>query len=309
MATNTGFKGINIRQNSGLLLFRAFLQASAGALVTTGTTTLRLYELQSDGTLKTYDFATNTFVVTTPTTPTAAMAYQKSTNGTIDTGLWTYALATTTGFTIAGIYLAHAYNASASATDQLREFQFASAEGDMVLIASGTTGKSYVQTDVQFLAGAAVPLDANNLLKVDAADWNGAAITTAVPTSTYAGGAVASVTGAVGSVTGNVGGNVVGSVASVAGAVASVTGPVTVGTNNDKTGYALSGAGLDPVVAEAGINARQALALVLDATVSILSGAAGTTITIKEPTGTTTRVVATVDASGNRTAVTLSPPA
>lgn len=51
------------------------------------------------------------------------------------------------------------------------------------------------------------------------------------------------VTGSVGSVTGNVGGNVVGSVGSVAGAVASVTAPVTVGANNDKTGYVLSATG------------------------------------------------------------------
>jgi len=66
--------------------------------------------------------------------------------------------------------------------------------------------------------------------------------------------AVASVTGAVASVTGNVGGNVVGTVGSVVGAVGSVTGAVgsvtgavgsvtagvTVTTNNDKTGYALT---------------------------------------------------------------------
>ena len=51
--------------------------------------------------------------------------------------------------------------------------------------------------------------------------------------SSYAGGAVASVTG-------NVGGNVVGSVGSVTGAVGSVTAAVTVGTNNDKTGYSLT---------------------------------------------------------------------
>lgn len=50
--------------------------------------------------------------------------------------------------------------------------------------------------------------------------------------STYAGGAVASVTGAVGSVTGSVG---------------SVTSAVTVGTNNDKTGYALSSAGVQAI--------------------------------------------------------------
>ena len=43
---------------------------------------------------------------------------------------------------------------------------------------------------------------------------------------------VASVTGSVGSVTGSVG--------SVTGAVGSVTSPVTVGTNNDKTGYSLA---------------------------------------------------------------------
>lgn len=49
-------------------------------------------------------------------------------------------------------------------------------------------------------------------------------------------GAVGSVTGAVGSVTGNVGGN-------VAGSVGSVTAGVTVTTNNDKTGYALSATG------------------------------------------------------------------
>lgn len=82
-------------------------------------------------------------------------------------------------------------------------------------------------------------------------------------------GAVGSVTGAVGSVTGNVGGNVVGSVgsvtgavgsvtgavgsvtgavASVTGAVGSVTGAVTVGTNNDKTGYALTTAGIDAIL-------------------------------------------------------------
>ena len=56
---------------------------------------------------------------------------------------------------------------------------------------------------------------------------------TTVGTVTAVTGAVGSVTGAVGSVTGNVGGNVVGS-------VASVTAGVTVTTNNDKTGYALT---------------------------------------------------------------------
>ena len=55
------------------------------------------------------------------------------------------------------------------------------------------------------------------------------------------GGSVGSVTGAVGSVTGAVG-SVTGAVGSVTGAVGSVTGAVTVGTNSDKTGYALTAA-------------------------------------------------------------------
>ncbi len=106
----------------------------------------------------------------------------------------------------------------------------------------------------------------------------------------------------VASVTGNVGGNVVGS-------VGSVTNPVTAGTVSDKTGYSLASSGLDAVVTETGVNARQALTLVLDAVAGILSGAAGTSITIKDPTGTTTRIAATVDSNGNRTAITLTPPA
>lgn len=65
-------------------------------------------------------------------------------------------------------------------------------------------------------------------------------IDAAVSSRHAAGAAVASVTGAVGSVTGNVGGN-------VAGSVGSVTAGVTVATNTDKTGYALSSAGVQAI--------------------------------------------------------------
>jgi hypothetical protein len=95
--------------------------------------------------------------------------------------------------------------------------------------------------------------------------------------SIYAGGPVASVTGSVGSVT---------------------------------AGVALSSAGLDAVTVET-MNARQALNLILDAVTSLLAGATGgaSTINIKDPTGAHTRISVDVDAYGNRTAVTLSPPA
>lgn len=113
------------------------------------------------------------------------------------------------------------------------------------------------------------------------------------------------------------------------GAVASVTAAVTVGTNNDKTGYALTSA-YDPAktaaqpsdvptaaanatalldstdAIETGWTPRKALRIILAALGGKLSGAATTTVTVRNATDTTDRITATVDASGNRTAVTLN---
>ena len=110
-----------------------------------------------------------------------------------------------------------------------------------------------VSANVTAIGGTATTYDANNLLNVNVKDWNGTA-TTLLPLTDKAGyslsgsqtfnttgnlsGSVGSVTGAVGSVTGTVGAAL--SVSGTVGAAASVTAPVTVGTNNDKTGYSLS---------------------------------------------------------------------
>lgn len=130
-------------------------------------------------------------------------------------------------------------------------------------------------------------------------------------------GAVGSVTGAVGSVTGNVGGN-------VGGSVASVTAGVTVTTNNDKTGYTASTVGdktgyaltsgertsiADALLdesngVETSLTLRQATRLMLAALSGKLSGAGTTTVTIRNVGDTKNRIVATVDATGNRSAVT-----
>lgn len=136
-------------------------------------------------------------------------------------------------------------------------------------------------------------------------------------------GAVGSVTGAVGSVTGNVGGNVVGSVGSVVGAVGSVTGNVggnvagsvasvtagvTVTTNNDKTGYRLSATGVDDIldeVYEGTTTFRQALRGITSALLSKASGLETTTAVYRDIGDTKDRITATVDADGNRTAITL----
>lgn len=74
-----------------------------------------------------------------------------------------------------------------------------------------------------------------------------------------------------------------------------------------KTGYALSTAGVDAIVddaVEGAYTLRQSIRLMLAALVGKLSGAATTTVTIRDINDTTDRIVATVDADGNRTAVT-----
>lgn len=124
------------------------------------------------------------------------------------------------------------------------------------------------------------------------------------------------------------------------GPVASVVAPVTVGTNNDKSGYsigqafpanfanltidgsgrvvagsvadksgyALAAAGLDAIPVEAGINARQALAPILAASAGVVTGAGTGTIVIQGANGNASRIVATTDNAGNRLAVVLSLP-
>ena len=81
-------------------------------------------------------------------------------------------------------------------------------------------------------------------------------------------------------------------------------------TNNDKTGYALSSAGVDAIlddqIGDSTITMRQALKLLVATLGGKLAGAATTTVTIRNAADTTDVVTATVDASGNRTAVTLS---
>lgn len=146
-----------------------------------------------------------------------------------------------------------------------------------------------------------------NWLTTGTTTWTGAGTFTAGLTSAITGsitgnlsgsvgsvtGAVGSVTGAVGSVTGNVGGNVTGTVGSV----------VT------KTGYALASNGLDSIVVETGVNARQALSIVAAADSGVLAGVGTGTITIAAAANpATNRISATVDATG-RSAVTLSLPA
>ncbi len=92
------------------------------------------------------------------------------------------------------------------------------------------------------------------------------------------------------------------------GVVAGVANPVTVGTVNDKAGYALAAAGLDSVQVESGINARQALSPILAASAGVVSGASTGVILIKGGNSSTTRISAVTDNAGNRSSVTLTLP-
>jgi hypothetical protein len=87
----------------------------------------------------------------------------------------------------------------------------------------------------------------------------------------------------------------------VTGGIAYGVGVVT------KAGYALSSAGVTAVwaeVMEGTITAVQAMRGILATAIGKLSGAATSTITIRDASDTKNRVVATVDADGNRTAIT-----
>ena len=177
MPAATGFSGVDIRLAGGSLVFRASLKDSTGAKVITGTTSLRIYELQDNGTLKTFDWGVGqgaghqyTFQSGVLGTETQDMSIQKAANNATNTGIWTWALSTLTGFTPSAIYIAQVTNSGASPESQEREFQFsgsieclvqhsgkaqAGAAGTITLAgtASSTTG-FYVGAVVVPVAGA-----------------------------------------------------------------------------------------------------------------------------------------------------------
>lgn len=87
------------------------------------------------------------------------------------------------------------------------------------------------------------------------------------------------------------------------------SGRVTVGTNADKTGYSLSAAGVDAILdetVEGSYTMRQLLCMIVSKEVAKASGGDTNTITFRNLGDTVDRVTMTVDASGNRSAVTFN---
>jgi hypothetical protein len=275
---NTGCKGINSRQTGTALLFWSDLFDSTGAFVTTGTTSLYIQELQSDGSIKTYDFNNNTFSSAAVTTETQSMTYRKSNNATTDLGLWTFALSTLTGFTIGAVYRFMVNNSNAyPANTKGVYFVYGSAEGDLITLA-GSTGQAYLETDVEkWLTGTIPAVNVTGVPKVDLVDVQGISASAATQVD--------------------------------ANVVQALGNAVTTATANGVLDVALTSKGVDNITAETGLNLRQAIAVIAASCCGTLSGNNTTTVTIDAANNAGThRLVATIDTNDNRTAITLTPP-
>jgi hypothetical protein len=180
-----GFRGVDIRETGERIVFRALLQGTTGNVITSGTTNLKLYELQANGSLRSYDFNDNSFKTTALTTENQEMVHRTGNNGNTSTGIWTFSLTTLSGFVAGNIYFAAVTNTNAAPNTQVREFQFGSGsaalnpyngtDAGLTNLATLTTTRSgYLdnlnvggpvasKADIENLSGGAVRLRINAL--------------------------------------------------------------------------------------------------------------------------------------------------
>jgi hypothetical protein len=128
-------RGIDVRQTASRVIFRASLKDASGAKVTSGTTELRLYRLEDDGTLDVLDWVAKDFVSSGATDDETTMTHQLS-NGADNTGLWTYVLSDAeilANMDEGQVYIVQVTNSGATPESQEREFQFGGVEGDNAL--------------------------------------------------------------------------------------------------------------------------------------------------------------------------------
>lgn len=140
-------------------------------------------------------------------------------------------------------------------------------------------------TSVYKVLGESVP-KVNSLLEV---------------TSASVTGAVGSVTGSVGSVTGAVGSIAAGGIATAAFVAGAINNTVVAANQNTASANAVGA--LTP---DGAITLLQSQQILMAALAGQLSGAATTTVTVRDVNNTRNAIVATVDANGNRSAVTLT---
>lgn len=143
-------RGVDIRQSSDRVLFRASLKDADGEKIVSGTAELRLYRLNDDGTLDVLDWTTFAFVAPGAGSPddetTMTHRLRRDSSGAdVSTGIWTAVLATLTALTAGGIYIAQVTHSDAFPESQEREFQFGGVEGDQVDADNSGTG-AYIVT-------------------------------------------------------------------------------------------------------------------------------------------------------------------
>ena len=127
--------GIDIRQTTDRILFRVSLKDADGDKVTAGTTELRIYRLEDDGTLDVYDWTADAFVAVgsgTPDDETTMTHRQRrdSSGADVDTGIWTAVLSALTAFAAGQVYITQITNTAAVPESQEREFQFGGVQGE-----------------------------------------------------------------------------------------------------------------------------------------------------------------------------------
>ena len=232
-------RGIDIRQTADRIVLRVSLKDSAGDKVTTGTTELRVYRVEDDGTLDVLDWdaGVKDFVASGAVDDEVTMTHQQS-NGADDTGIWTYVMSDATilaNFDSGQVYIAQVTNSGAAPESQEREFQFGSYEGQPIT--------------------AAQISDA--VLLEEVADHS-----------------------------------------AMIGSLADYINRASVAATLPSLAQILAGGDVD------GFSVEETLKLCLSALAGILSGAATSEITIRAADNSKVRIVATVDADGNRTAIT-----
>jgi hypothetical protein len=165
-------RGIDVRQTGQPLLFdAAFINATTGAPVTAGTATAQLFECQSDGTLKPFDFSLSppVFLATgaTPATATIALTSQGTGSGPTLVGIWSGVLANVTGLTAGGIYYM-TFNVPAGAAPYApRKIQYGLAEGDISVTTAGLItdiNSASVNTKVTAINSAVILSQVNGII-------------------------------------------------------------------------------------------------------------------------------------------------
>ena len=128
-------RGIDIRQDVDRIVFRALMMDSGGAVITSGTCTLRVFRVEDDGSLDVYDWTTNDFVAPGSGTPDdettmTQRVYRDSTGADLNTGIWSVILTTLTNWTVGQVYIIYIDGLTGQFPDvQAREFQFGGVEG------------------------------------------------------------------------------------------------------------------------------------------------------------------------------------